>query len=151
NGRIGSIITKRPDRLVWDLHTLPISLLQKQQIIVIVPGKEAYNLGITEDFIAFYTDTQRTMWALLEQEKILQRSREGMLETNEIPLYNVTITRNTEAREILLQQDIPAMTDEEAITEADDLAEQLTHRFENETLLLEVTKIIHQESLSPEN
>src|SRR5436853_4133306 len=37
NGRIGSIITKRPDRLVWDLHTLPISLLQKQQIIVIVP------------------------------------------------------------------------------------------------------------------
>ncbi len=53
SGCIRSIIAERPDRLFRNTHALITTLLPKQHIIVLVPGKRVYDFSKEEDLKAF--------------------------------------------------------------------------------------------------
>jgi hypothetical protein len=75
NGCIGSIIVERPDRLLRSEHAPMTNLLQKQQIIVIVPGKRVYDFNKEEDLKAFQESMQEAHTYIATHIKYMKASR----------------------------------------------------------------------------
>ncbi len=75
SGRISSIIVERPDRLMQHEHAPTTNLLQKQQIIVIVPGKRVYDFSKEEDLKAFQATMQEAHAYIATHIKYMRASR----------------------------------------------------------------------------
>ena len=75
SGLISSIIVERPDRLMRHEHTLTTNLLQKQHVIVVVPGKRIYDFSKEEDVKAFQATTQEAHEYIATQITYMEGTR----------------------------------------------------------------------------